>query len=162
MLMFPRMPPKMMPQQQDGANTSEWELLPPRSPAGPAQPLNAERTPRSRTRLSLPHHPVRPTLPGASAWLWHCPGWSTITEHLNMHHDISIWCVIAREETNNTTIIFINVPMNITMNSAISVRIGRCKCFRTKKTGQTTPPWLACLISWCPPNPWTQETRLTS
>lgn len=40
-----------------------------------------------------------------------------------MHHNISIWYVIAREETNNITIIFINVPMNVTMNSAKQVQM---------------------------------------
>ena len=87
------------------------------------------------------------------------PGYDSAQVHTPSPLTTSISCtisIIAREETNNTTITFIN------MNSAINVRMLRCKCFRTKKTGPTTPPWLACLIWWCPPNPWTREIRLTS
>ena len=68
--MFSRMPPKktILP-QQDWANPAERELLPPGSAARPPQPLPAQWQHRARTRLPLPHNPLRPALTGAAAWL---------------------------------------------------------------------------------------------
>ena len=57
--------------QPNRANITERELLPPRSSTWRPQPLPPQRQRhRARAGLAVPHHPLRPPLPGSHTRLW--------------------------------------------------------------------------------------------